>query len=68
MILANFYPEQWKTIRTETRWLKLIQTAQSMCYLAYYQRIHECLFKSQPLIPKQQSESILTVLWASEWG
>jgi len=64
MILANFYPAQWKTIRTEKRWLKLIQTAQSICYLAYYQQIHECLFKSQLLIPRQQSESILTALWA----
>jgi len=61
MILANFYPEQWKKIRSEKRWLKLIQTAQSMCYLAYYQRIHDCLFKPQP-------ESVLTALWASEWG
>ena len=66
MILANFYPAQWKTIRTEKRWLKLIQAAQSMCYLTYYQQIHECLFKSQPLIPRQQSESILTALWAKK--
>ncbi len=67
MILANFYPEQWEKIRGEKKWLKLIHTAQSMCYLAYYQRIHDCLFKPQSLIPKKQSESVLTALWASEW-
>ncbi len=36
MILANFYSEKWKTIRTEKRWLKLIHSAQMMCYSAYY--------------------------------
>ncbi len=66
MILANFYSEKWKTIRTEKRWLKLIHSAQMMCYSAYYQQIHNCLFKPQKLIPKQQSESLLTSLWASE--
>jgi len=67
MILANFYPEKWEIIRTEKRWLKLIHIAQYMCYSAYYQRIHDCLFKPQPLTPKQQAESVLTTLWASEW-
>ncbi len=69
MILANFYPAQWKTIRTEKRWLKLIQIAQYMCYSAYCQRMHNCLFdEAQRLTPKSQSESVLTALWASEWG
>jgi hypothetical protein len=69
MILANFYPEQWKTIRTEKRGLKLIHIAQYMCYSAYCQRMHNCLFdEPQPLAPKSQSESVLTALWASEWG
>jgi hypothetical protein len=69
MILANFYPEQWKIIRTERRWLKLIHIAQSMCYSAYCQRMHNCLFdEPRQLIPKSQSESVLTALWASEWG
>ncbi len=67
MILANFYPEQWETIRTEKRWLKLIHIAQLMCYSVYFQRMHNCLFDG-PLIPKSQSESVLTALWASEWG
>jgi len=67
MILANFYPKQWETIRTEKRWLKLIHIAQLMCYSVYFQRVHHCLFEV-PLIPKSQSESVLTALWASEWG
>ncbi|HID98876.1 MAG TPA: hypothetical protein EYP59_01130 [Thiotrichaceae bacterium] len=67
MIIANFYPEQWKTIRTEKRWLKLIHIAQSMCYLAYCQRMHNCFFQQQPLTPKKQSDSVLTAFWASEW-
>ncbi len=67
MILANFYPAQWKTIRTEKRWLKLIHIAQLMCYSAYSQRIQNCLFDAA-LIPKSQSQSVLTALWASEWG
>jgi len=69
MILANFYPEQWQTIRTEKRWLKLIHIAQQLCYSAYCQRMYNCLFDDpQQLIPKKQSDSVLTALWASEWG
>jgi hypothetical protein len=67
MILANFYPAQWKIIRTEKRWLKLIHIAQLMCYSAYSQRIQNCLFDAA-LTPKSQSQSVLTALWASEWG
>jgi len=65
MILANFYPAQWKTIRTEKRWLKLIHIAQLMCYTAYSQRMQNCLFDAA-LTPK--SQSVLTAFWASEWG
>jgi len=68
MILANFYPEPWKIIRNEKRWLKLIHIAQLMCYSAYCQRMQNCLFQQQPLIPKKQSDSVLTEFWASEWG
>jgi hypothetical protein len=69
MIFANFYPKQWKTIRTEKKWLKLIHIAQLMCYSAYCQRMHNCLFdEPQQLTHKSQSESVLTALWASEWG
>ena len=68
MILANFYPKQWQIIRGEKRWLKLIHIAQFMCYSAYCQRMHNCLFQAQPLIPKKQFDSILTALWASEWN
>jgi len=67
MILANFYPEQWQIIRGEKRWLKLIQIAQFMCYSAYCQRMHNCLFQPQSLTPKKQSDSVLTDFWASEW-
>jgi len=67
MILANFYPAQWKTIRTEKRWLKLIHIAQLMCYTAYSQRMQNCLFDAA-LTPKSQSQSVLTAFWASEWG
>jgi hypothetical protein len=67
MILANFYPKQWETIRKEKRWLKLIHIAQLMCYSAYFQRLHHCLFEGQ-LTLKSQSESVLTALWANEWG
>jgi len=64
----NFYPEQWKIIRNEKRGLKLIHIAQLMCYSAYCQRMQNCLFQPQPLTPKKQSDSVLTALWASEWG
>lgn len=67
MIIANFYPEQWKTIRTEKRWLKLIHIAQLMCYSAYCQRMQNCLFQQQPFTPKKQSDSLLTAFWATEW-
>ncbi len=66
MILANFYTEQWETIRTEKRWLKLIHIAQLMCYSAYCQRMQNCLFDAA--LAKSQSQSVLTALWASEWG
>lgn len=69
MILANFYPEQWKIIRREKRWIKLIHIAQSMCYSAYCQRMSRCLFEQpQALVPKSQSDSVLSAFWASEWG
>ena len=68
MILANFYPEQWKIIRGEKRWLKLIHVAQAMCYFAYCQRMHDCLFQPQQLSAQSQSKSVLTAFWASEWG
>ncbi|MFK5971538.1 MAG: hypothetical protein QM487_15665 [Candidatus Marithrix sp.] len=66
MILANFYPEKWKDIRNDKGWLKLIHIAQLMCYSAYYQQIHDCLFQHQQLIPSSQSKSVLTTLWANK--
>ena len=32
IIIANFYPDKWKKIKKQKKWLELIQFAQSVCY------------------------------------
>jgi hypothetical protein len=59
LIIANFYPEQWETLKRQRGWLELIQTAQHLCYTVYFQRVQNCLTAQQ---------SLLNALWAQEWG
>jgi hypothetical protein len=59
MIIANFYPDKWKKIRSQKKWLELVHVAQQLCYPAYFQRIQKCL--------SEQPQSVLNALWATEW-
>lgn len=59
MIIANFYPNKWKTISIQKQWLELIAAAQQLCYPVYFQRVQNCL---------QQQQSVLKALWATEWA
>jgi len=59
--LPGFYPEKWKTISTQKKWLQLIAAAQHLCYPVYFQRAQNCLSGSR-------EQSVLKALWAMEWG
>ncbi|HEC85583.1 MAG: hypothetical protein DRR08_28730 [Candidatus Parabeggiatoa sp. nov. 2] len=60
MIVANFYPDKWKKIRGQKKWLELVYVAQRLCYPTYFQRIQKCL--------SEQPQSVLNALWATDWG
>lgn len=59
LIMANFYPEQWESLKRQRGWLELIQIAQHLCYTVYFQRVQNSLAAQQ---------SLLNTLWAQEWG
>jgi hypothetical protein len=59
LIIANFYPVQWETLKKQRGWLELIQIAQRLCYAVYFQRVQNSLAAQQ---------SLLNALWAQEWG
>jgi hypothetical protein len=58
MIIANFYPDKWKKIKRQKKWLELIHASQQLCYPTYFQRIQNCL---------EHRQSVLEALWATEW-
>ncbi|MCK5521641.1 MAG: hypothetical protein KAI83_00780 [Thiomargarita sp.] len=61
MIIANFYPDKWDKISEQKKWLELIRVAQQLCYSSYIERFQNSLYSGQ-------AHSVLSALWAKEWG
>lgn len=58
VIVANFYPNEWKRIKSQPGWSGIICDSQKLCYSFYFEVAKKCL---------DSSSSLLCSLWASNW-
>jgi hypothetical protein len=58
-IIANFYEDQWNTIKNQQTWTECIHFSQQLCYEIYFNKISDSLTRRQ---------SVLSNLWAASWG
>lgn len=59
VMAANFYPDEWETLRDDPSWCKAISVGQKLCYSAYLNKMSRGLSIS--------SRTLLHSMWASEW-
>lgn len=59
VMAANFYEEEWESLREDQNWCSAISLGQRFCYSAYIRKLNAGLSIS--------SKSILHSMWASEW-
>lgn len=60
MVVANFYPDEWKSLRSHQSWILAICQSQHLCLPAYIERLSSCLNVS--------SYTASHHLWADVWG
>lgn len=58
MIVANFFPTQWHSVRETTAWVKLVQDAEKYCLSSYHNQVVGLLNTSG------KNQTVLQRLWA----
>lgn len=58
-VTANFFPEQWNTLRDDLAWCNHIQLAQKLCLKPYSDRLKDHLNTSRG--------TVLSHFWADRW-
>jgi hypothetical protein len=59
VVAANFYPEEWESLREDPSWCAAIGTGQKLCYSAYLRKMAVGMSIS--------SKTLLHSMWASKW-
>lgn len=59
VVTANFYPDEWESLREDPSWCDAIGTAQRLCYSAYLRKMAAGLSIS--------SKTLLHSMWAKRW-
>jgi hypothetical protein len=61
MIASNFFPEQYRTIRTDPIWRGAVRDTQRSVLQEYFHRCHEAV------VSDQHDQSLLDQLWNKVW-
>ena len=57
MLIANFYPKKWNTLKNQDNWIALVTDSQMLCYTPFFNIANENIAK----------DSLLKSFWASNW-
>ncbi len=58
VVIANFYPDQWKKLRFQTGWVKLVIESQKLCYGRFLKLAKD----------KIGTDSLISTFWAVNWN
>lgn len=58
-IVANFYPNAWNKLKDQRAWTEYVHQSQQLCYTRYFEKVSDAL---------SVGRSILSEMWAGEWG
>lgn len=59
VVVANFYPDEWESLREDPSWCAAIALSQKLCYSAYVRKLADGLSIS--------SKTLLQSMWAKRW-
>ncbi len=60
VVAANFYEDQWETLREDQNWCAAIALGQRLCYSAYLRKMLSGM--------SVRSKTLLHSMWASSWA
>lgn len=60
IVVSNFFPDEWRALRSNPSWITAICQSQQLCLPAYIERLSSCLNVS--------SYTASQHLWADVWG